>query len=152
MAGVLGHSLVPMHEVLTYQEALEELEPLGLVKNGFVNTSSLPMIAVDDPALLGACVPRPEGVPAAWPIDSVVRITRRSVYTGISTFYRVVSPMPVYPTQRILASLDHEITLLDIEDDEEEETPEVQDEVQEQTVDELMDQTIEFLEQEEAEQ
>ena len=57
--------------------------------------------------------------------------------------------MPVYPTQRILASLDHEITLLDIEDDEEQETPEVQDEAQEQTVDELMDLTSEFLQQEE---
>ena len=151
MAGVLGHSIVPMHEVMTTDEALVELEPLGLVKDGFVETSALPMIAIDDPALLGACVPRPPGVAASWPINSVVRITRRSVYAGISTFYRVVSPQPVYPTMRLSANSAYEIILEEL-DGTEEQTQTIEEEREESTVDELMSETKEFLEQEEDEQ
>lgn len=150
MAGVLGHSIVPMHEVMTNDEALVELEPLGLVKDGFIETSALPMIAIDDPALLGACVPRPPGVAASWPINSVVRITRRSVYAGITTFYRVVSPQPVYPTMRLSANSAYEIILEELEDEEPTQTEE--EETEESTVDELMLETKEFLEQEEDEQ
>ena len=150
MAGVLGHSIVPMHEVMTNEEALVELEPLGLVKDGFIETSALPMIAIDDPALLGACVPRPPGVAASWPINSVVRITRRSVYAGITTFYRVVSPQPVYPTMRLSANSAYEIILEELEDEEPTQTEE--EETEESTVDELMLETKEFLEQEEDEQ
>lgn len=150
MAGVLGHSIVPMHEVMTNDEALVELEPLGLVKDGFIETSALPMIAIDDPALLGACVPRPPGVAASWPINSVVRITRRSVYAGITTFYRVVSPQPVYPTMRLSANSAYEIILEEFED--EEQTQAQEEEREESTIDELMSETKEFLEQEEDEQ
>lgn len=150
MAGVLGHSIVPLHEVLTNDEALFELEPLGLVKDGFIETSSLPMIAIDDPALLGACVPRPPGVAASWPINSVVRITRRSVFAGITTFYRVVSPQPVYPTMRLSANSAYEIILEEFEDQEQTQTKE--EDRDESTVDELMSETKEFLEQEEDEQ
>jgi len=151
MAGVLGHSIVPMHEVMTNDEALVELEPLGLVKDGFIETSALPMIAIDDPALLGACVPRPPGVAASWPINSVVRITRRSVYAGITTFYRVVSAQPVYPTMRLSANSAYEIILEEL-DDTEEQTQTIEEEREESTVDELMSETKEFLEQEEDEQ
>ena len=150
MAGVLGHSIVPMHEVMTNDEALAELEPLGLVKDGFIETSALPMIAIDDPALLGACVPRPPGVAASWPINSVVRITRRSVYAGITTFYRVVSAQPVYPTMRLSANSAYEIILEEFED--EEQTQAKEEEKEESTIDELMSETKEFLEQEEDEQ
>ena len=150
MAGVLGHSIVPTHEVMTNDEALVELEPLGLVKDGFIETSALPMIAIDDPALLGACVPRPPGVAASWPINSVVRITRRSVYAGITTFYRVVSPQPVYPTMRLSANSAYEIILEEFED--EEQTQAQEEEREESTIDELMSETKEFLEQEEDEQ
>lgn len=150
MAGVLGHSIVPMHEVMTNDEALAELEPLGLVKDGFIETSALPMIAIDDPALLGACVPRPPGVAASWPINSVVRITRRSVYAGITTFYRVVSAQPVYPTMRLSANSAYEIILEEFED--EEQTQAKEEEIEESTIDELMSETKEFLEQEEDEQ
>lgn len=150
MAGVLGHSIVPMHEVMTNDEALVELEPLGLVKDGFIETSALPMIAIDDPALLGACVPRPPGVAASWPINSVVRITRRSVYAGITTFYRVVSSQPVYPTMRLSANSAYEIILEELEDEEQAQAQE--EEIEESTVDELMSETKEFLEQEEDEQ
>jgi len=150
MAGVLGHSIVPMHEVMTNDEALVELEPLGLVKDGFIETSALPMIAIDDPALLGACVPRPPGVTASWPINSVVRITRRSVYAGITTFYRVVSAQPVYPTMRLSANSAYEIILEEFEDEEQSQAQE--EEREEATIDELMSETKEFLEQEEDEQ
>lgn len=149
MAGVLGHSIVPLHEVMSNDEVLVELEPLGLVKDGFVETSSLPMIAIDDPALLGACVPRPVGVSASWPIDSVVRITRRSAFAGISTFYRVVSPHPVYPTLRMSANATYEIILEELEEGFEE--TQALEPKEEQTVDELMSETKEFLKQEEAE-
>ena len=140
-----------MHEVMTNDEALIELEPLGLVKDGFVETSALPMIAIDDPALLGACVPRPPGVAASWPINSVVRITRRSVYAGITTFYRVVSAQPVYPTMRLSANSAYEIILEEL-DGTEEQTQTIEEEREESTVDELMSETKEFLEQEEDEQ
>jgi len=150
MAGVLEHSIVPLHEVMSNDEALVELEPLGLVKDGFVETSSLPMIAIDDPALLGACVPRPDGVSASWPIDSVVRITRRSAFAGISTFYRVVSSHPVYPTKRVSANATYEIILEELEEEIEE--TQALEEKEQQTVDELMLETIEFLKQEEDEQ
>lgn len=97
MSGVLGHALVPFHEVLSNEEALAELEPFGLVKEGIIMLSALPLIAIDDPALLGACVPRPTGVSADWPIDSIVRIERRSIYAGISISYRCVSSQFVFP-------------------------------------------------------
>jgi DNA-directed RNA polymerase subunit H (RpoH/RPB5) len=116
MAGVLNHALVPMHEVLTDQEAIQELQPFGLVIDGKIETSALPLIGIDDPALLGACVPRPKGVSARWPIDSVVRITRRSAYTGISYHYRCVSAVPVYPTMRMSANALHEIVLEEDDD------------------------------------
>jgi DNA-directed RNA polymerase subunit H (RpoH/RPB5) len=104
MTGALEHALVPFHEVLSNEQALIELEPLGLVRDGFVDFSALPLIAIDDPALLGACVPRPAGVSADWPINSVVRIERRSVYAGISIFYRGVSQEAVFPLSREVAN------------------------------------------------
>ena len=147
MAGVLEHALVPMHEVLSHQEALDALSPFDLVQDGLIQTSSLPMIAIDDPALLGACVPRPSGVSADWPIDSVVRITRRSAYTGITFHYRCVSAVPVFPTMRMSANAIHEMIL---EDDEDEDFDEViEDEEVELSPEELLDEANKFMRQEE---
>lgn len=108
---------MPFHEVLSNEEALEVLEPLGLVKDGTIVLSALPLIAIDDPALLGACVPRPTGVSADWPIDSIVRIERRSIYAGISISYRCVSSQFVFP-KRMRANASG---LMWVEEEEEEE-------------------------------
>lgn len=98
MAGSIAHSLVPFHEVLSDEEAALALEPYGIVNgDGMVRISALPPIPMDDPALLGACVPRPSGVSADWPLDKVVRIERRSVFAGISIAYRVVSSVSAFP-------------------------------------------------------
>jgi DNA-directed RNA polymerase subunit H (RpoH/RPB5) len=151
MAGVLEHALVPMHEVLSHQEAIEVLAPFGLVQDGLIQTSSLPMIAIDDPALLGACVPRPSGVSADWPIDSIVRITRRSAFTGITFHYRCVSAVPVFPTMRMSANAIHEIILEDDVDDDIDEG--IEEMVEEQlSPDELLEEANKFIRQEEDEQ
>ena len=97
MAGSISHSLVPWHEVLSDQEALQELAPYGIVNDGVINLSALPPIPMDDPALLGACVPRPAGVSSDWPLNKIVRIERRSVFSGISIAYRVVSNVSAFP-------------------------------------------------------
>ena len=138
MAGVLNHALVPMHEVLTDQEAIQELRPYGLVIDGKIETSALPLIGIDDPALLGACVPRPNGVSARWPIDSVVRITRRSAFTGITYHYRCVSAVPVYPTMRMSANAIHEIVLQEQEDDDDDDWADIEEQQpEEKSLDQL---------------
>ena len=98
MAGSLSHSLVPWHEVLTDKQAREELKVYGIVNvDGAIQLSALPPIPMDDPALLGACVPRPTGVPSDWPLNRIVRIERRSAFAGISIAYRVVSSVSGFP-------------------------------------------------------
>lgn len=118
MAGSMSHALVPYHEVLSDTQAAIELEPYGIVDDlGVINLSSLPPIPMDDPALLSACVPRPEGVSPSWPLNKVVRIERRSIFTGVSIAYRCVSSVSAFPVaykgrprsdQRALTSLESE--------------------------------------------
>jgi len=98
MAGSIAHALVPWHEVLTDEQARKELAPYDIIDAaGNIRLSALPPIPMDDPALLGACVPRPEGVSSEWPLNKVVRIERRSVFSGISIAYRVVSSVSAIP-------------------------------------------------------
>lgn len=114
----MSHALVPYHEVLTDAQAAIELQPYDLVDNqGIISLSSLPPIPMDDPALLSACVPRPLGVSPSWPLNKVVRIERRSVFTGVSISYRCVSSVSAFPVaykgrprsdQRALTSLESE--------------------------------------------
>jgi DNA-directed RNA polymerase subunit H (RpoH/RPB5) len=98
MAGSISHALVPWHEVLTDEQARLELAPYNIVDAaGNIRLSALPPIPMDDPALLGACVPRPDGVSSEWPLNKVVRIERRSAFAGISVAYRVVSSVSSIP-------------------------------------------------------
>ena len=98
MAGSMSHALVPYHEVLSDSQAAAELEPYGIVdEQGIIKLSSLPPIPMDDPALLSACVPRPTGVDASWPLNKVVKIERRSIFTGVSVAYRCVSSVTAFP-------------------------------------------------------
>jgi DNA-directed RNA polymerase subunit H (RpoH/RPB5) len=98
MAGSMNHALVPFHEVLNDSQAAAELEPYGIVdEQGVIKLSSLPPIPMDDPALLSACVPRPTGVSASWPLNKVVRIERRSIFSGVSISYRCVSSIKGRP-------------------------------------------------------
>jgi len=95
----MNHALVPFHEVLNDSQAAAELEPYGIVdEQGTIKLSSLPPIPMDDPALLSACVPRPTGVSASWPLNKVVRIERRSIFAGASISYRCVSSISAFPT------------------------------------------------------
>ena len=95
----MNHALVSFHEVLDDSQAAVELESYGIVDDqGSIILSSLPPIPMDDPALLSACVPRPTGVSASWPLNKVVRIERRSVFTGVSVSYRCVSSISAFPT------------------------------------------------------
>ena len=87
MADALSHSMVPLHEVLSVKEALKELEPWGIQSEYDFN--KLPLIAIDDPALVSASQ-RANGSGAQWPAGQVVRVTRRSAYTGVSVGYRLV--------------------------------------------------------------
>ena len=114
----MSHALVPYHEVLTDAQAAIELQPYGIVnEQGVINLSALPPIPMDDPALLSACVPRPEGVSPSWPLNKVVKIERRSIFTGVSIAYRCVSSVSAFPVaykgrprsdQRALTSLESE--------------------------------------------
>jgi DNA-directed RNA polymerase subunit H (RpoH/RPB5) len=98
MAGALSHSMVPLHEIISSSEAQFELEPWGVAQDGIEDVHQfIPHIAVDDPALLDASLPRPVGVTASWPIGEVVRITRRSAFSGVSLAYRVVIGSVAFP-------------------------------------------------------
>jgi DNA-directed RNA polymerase subunit H (RpoH/RPB5) len=95
MVRALSHSMVPYHQILTDEEAAVQLTPWGIVdKDGIIDKQKLPPIAMDDPALFDAAIQsglgRPAGVTNSWPLDQVVRIERRSVFSGVSVFYRVV--------------------------------------------------------------
>ena len=94
MAEVLQHSLVPMHEVLPHDEALAELQPWDIVS--VEDFTKLPLIAIDDPALVSAVSQTEKGDTPIWPVGHVVRITRRSAYSGISTAYRLVVGTSAY--------------------------------------------------------
>lgn len=91
MAGALEHSMVPLHEIISHDIALEELEPWGITS--LSDFSKLPQIAIDDPALLSAALSIPyedrQNMEPGWPAEQVVRITRRSAYSGISVAYRL---------------------------------------------------------------
>lgn len=93
MADALSHSMVPLHEVLSVQEALRELEPWGIQSEYDFN--KLPLIAIDDPALVSASQ-RATGSGAQWPAGQVVRVTRRSAYAGVSVAYRLVVPTSAF--------------------------------------------------------
>ena len=93
MADALSHSMVPLHEVLSVKEALKELEPWGIQSEYDFN--KLPLIAIDDPALVSASQ-RATGSGAQWPAGQVVRVTRRSAYTGVSVAYRLVVPTSAF--------------------------------------------------------
>ena len=74
-------------------EALKELEPWGIQSEYDFN--KLPLIAIDDPALVSASQ-RATGSGAQWPAGQVVRVTRRSAYTGVSVAYRLVVPTSAF--------------------------------------------------------
>ncbi len=93
MADALSHSMVPLHEVLSLQKALEELRPWGIESENDFN--KLPLIAIDDPALVSASQ-RATGSGAQWPAGQVVRVTRRSAYTGVSVAYRLAVPTSAF--------------------------------------------------------
>ena len=93
MADALSHSMVPLHEVLSVKEALKELEPWGIQSEYDFNKR--PLIAIDDPALVSASQ-RATGSGAQWPAGQVVRVTRRSAYTGVSVAYRLVVPTSAF--------------------------------------------------------
>ena len=71
---ILAHELVPKHEVLSFDEAVEVLKRLGVPPN------RLPAISINDPIvqLLGA---KP---------GDIIRITRKSPTAGEYTYYRIV--------------------------------------------------------------
>ena len=94
MAEALQHSLVPMHEVLPHDEALSELQPWDIVS--VEDFTKLPLIAIDDPALVSAVSQTEKGATPTWPVGHVVRITRRSAFSGISTAYRLVVGTSAY--------------------------------------------------------
>jgi|SaaInlStandDraft_1057018.scaffolds.fasta_scaffold21640_5 DNA-directed RNA polymerase subunit H (RpoH/RPB5) len=94
MAEALQHSMVPMHEVLPHDEALSELQPWDIVS--VEDFTKLPLIAIDDPALVSAVSQTEKGATPTWPAGHVVRITRRSAYAGISTAYRLVVGTSAY--------------------------------------------------------
>lgn len=91
MAGALEHSMVPLHEIISHDVALKELEPWDITSVS--DFSKLPQIAIDDPALLSAALAIPyderQNMEPGWPAEQVVRITRRSAYSGISIAYRL---------------------------------------------------------------
>ena len=123
MADALKHSMVPNHELLSDKQALEELEPWGITSKTHFNR--LPLIAIDDPALVSAAL-RPsfdsvqEGTD--WPIGQVVRITRRSAYSGISLAYRLVVGTSAFGRPAAIGNVtfeeSEEVVLVPVEDEE----------------------------------
>lgn len=71
---VLEHELVPKHEILSPEEAIEVLKKLG------VSPKQLPWITVDDPVVKAL---------GAKPGD-IIKITRKSPTAGVSVAYRYV--------------------------------------------------------------
>jgi DNA-directed RNA polymerase subunit H len=71
---VLNHELVPVHEVLSPEEAKQVLERYG------VSEDNLPKILASDPAAQ-ACAAQP---------GQIVRIVRQSVTAGHAEAYRFV--------------------------------------------------------------
>lgn len=71
---ILEHELVPKHEVLSFEEAVEVLRKLGVPPN------RLPAISINDPIvqLLGA---KP---------GDIIRIIRKSPTAGEAEYYRIV--------------------------------------------------------------
>ena len=105
MAQALSHSMTPLHEIISEDVARLELESYGIDPSVPLH-SVLPLIGIDDPALFDASLPRPAGVLPSWPVGEVVRITRRSVYSGVSVAYRCVVGTAFYGSRRPLANLD----------------------------------------------
>ena len=112
MAGALSHSMVPLHEVLSHEDALSELQPWGIQNQD--DYRKLPQIGIDDPALFDASFPRPEGVSSTWPAEHVVRITRRSAFSGVSLVYRYAVSTSVFGRPRSDLEIDED----DYEEDE----------------------------------
>ena len=68
------HAYVPKHEIMTKKEAEEVLQKFNC------NATELPLIFVDDPAILGLGV-KP---------GDMIKITRKSGTSGESLYYRYV--------------------------------------------------------------
>lgn len=73
-AEILNHSLVPKHEILSVKERKELLDSLGIEKE------KLPVILESDPVI--KVIKAKKG--------DVLKITRKSITAGESTYYRVV--------------------------------------------------------------
>ena len=71
---VPNHVYVPKHEIITKKEAEEVLQKFNC------NATELPLIFVDDPAILGLGV-KP---------GDMIKITRKSGTSGESLYYRYV--------------------------------------------------------------
>ena len=71
---VPDHVYVPKHEIITKKEAEEVLQKFNC------NATELPLIFVDDPAILGLGV-KP---------GDMIKITRKSGTSGESLYYRYV--------------------------------------------------------------
>ena len=71
---VPNHAYVPKHEIITKKEAEEVLQKFNC------NATELPLIFVDDPAILGLGV-KP---------GDMIKITRKSGTSGESLYYRYV--------------------------------------------------------------
>ena len=71
---VPDHAYVPKHEIITKKEAEEVLQKFNC------NATELPLIFVDDPAILGLGV-KP---------GDMIKITRKSGTSGESLYYRYV--------------------------------------------------------------
>jgi len=71
---VPNHAYVPKHEIMTKKEAEEVLQKFNC------NATELPLIFVDDPAILGLGV-KP---------GDMIKITRKSGTSGESLYYRYV--------------------------------------------------------------
>lgn len=95
---VLNHELVPLHELVSEDEEMEELSPWELIGsdvdgNQRLRRELLPKILITDPAIQAlkeALELENDELRAGWLNNRVVRITRRSPSAGIHVAYRLV--------------------------------------------------------------
>ena len=95
---VLNHELVPLHELVSEDEEMEELSLWELIGsdvdgNQRLRRELLPKILITDPAIQAlkeALELENDELRAGWLNNRVVRITRRSPSAGIHVAYRLV--------------------------------------------------------------